>query len=490
MLVFRRMAIVLFIFATACQHVNQKPELALSLDSATEVVEKKPLILTERTNFSANDAYIFALFLTGEIAIQRKQLEIALEAYLQIAELTQDAMVAEKATRLGVYLNDPETTAQAASIWLRQDPNNMIAREIGLSVALNLYDSEALVVNLSAVLHENPALFETILFEMQKKLKNTDDVEFIYAGLDSLAKLYPQQAIIFLSQSLLAARLNKIDLAREKISMAIKLQPQWEKALELETELLLYSGKLAYKEKKFTEALAWFDKISLEKHRFSAETAAITTLEAQKKFPEAAARLQNLLTEYPEKKHEVLIMQAESHNNQGNYQRAFDVLSEILVQNPDDKTALYSRALTAEKLDNLIVLEADLQKILAQDPNDIGALNALGYSLADKTQRYEEAETYLKRALVLQPDEAVIIDSYGWLLFKQGNLTQSLEYLQTAYDKLAENEIVAHLAEVLWHLNQQQKAKAMVLQALKDSPEDEFLLEFKSRILDQAVGVQ
>jgi tetratricopeptide (TPR) repeat protein len=105
----------------------------------------------------------------------------------------------------------------------------------------------------------------------------------------------------------------------------------------------------------------------------------------------------------------------------------------------------------------------------------------MGYSLVNKTTRYDEAEKYLDHALKLQPDEPVIIDSYGWLLFKRGQPEKALEYLRKAYVRLPENEIVAHLAEVLWTLGNEKDARELFDNAYKKSPDDEYLLEFRNR---------
>jgi Flp pilus assembly protein TadD len=144
---------------------------------------------------------------------------------------------------------------------------------------------------------------------------------------------------------------------------------------------------------------------------------------------------------------------------------------------------LYARALTAEKMDSSVIFEEDIQKILAQDPEDVAALNALGYFLTEHTDRYDEAEKYLQRALKLQPDEAMIVDSYGWLQFKKGNLADALKYLEGAYKKMPENEIAVHLADTLWALGKKKEVEELIKEALKKTPQDEFLLEFQQRVL-------
>jgi len=110
----------------------------------------------------------------------------------------------------------------------------------------------------------------------------------------------------------------------------------------------------------------------------------------------------------------------------------------------------------------------------------------LGYTLLSKSNRYAEAEKYLQQALKLEPGEAVVIDSYGWLQFKLGNNERALGYLQQAYEKQQENEIAAHLAEVLWALGRKDEARELFDKAIKDAPDDEYLLDFQRRILNGA----
>ena len=180
------------------------------------------------------------------------------------------------------------------------------------------------------------------------------------------------------------------------------------------------------------------------------------------------------------------MVQAELYSQQKQYERAFKLLTDALVDFPDQKELLYTRALVAERVGKLDVVEADLRKILAMEPNNVEALNALGYTLLNKPDRYADSEKYLQKALKLEPDAAVIIDSYGWLQFKLGHNEKALEYLQRAYDKQKENEIAAHLARVLWALGRKDEAKEVFDKAIKDAPDDEYLLDFKRQVLDGA----
>ena len=75
------------------------------------------------------------------------------------------------------------------------------------------------------------------------------------------------------------------------------------------------------------------------------------------------------------------------------------------------------------------------------------------------------------------------MDSYGWLQFKLGKLELALSYLERAYAKQQENEIAAHLAEVLWALGRKEEARKIFTKAINKTPEDEYLLDFQKRLL-------
>lgn len=491
MLVLKLIAAVSVIFVTACQSSPEKtqtatePEMVVS-DAKTASLEKDSEKEAELKTATAIDPHVLYLILTAETALQRQQYEVALEAYLEASKRVDDVRIIEKAARIGLFLDDLPRTEQAVLLWLEKDSKNITARRIALSAALSKQDKSAVLRHLDAILQDYPADFGETILEIQKGIKTDEDVAFATALLEGLEKEHPEEAGVFLAQSVLSIRKKDYDKATLKVGQALALQPEWEKAIELEAELFLYSGKMAFKDKNYPEALTWFDKIQRGNLVFDGSIAAMTVLLEQKNFAEASTRLEKLLKENPEERMRLLVMKAEIESEQKNYQQAFDILTETLNEWPQERDLLYARALTAEKLDNLSSLEADLHKILALDPNDAAALNALGYTLVDKTTRYDEAEKYLKQALELEPNEAVILDSYGWLKFKQGDLKSALSYLEMAYKKIPnEYEIVAHLAEVLWQLDKKAEAKAMVLKAIEKSPEDKYLLDFKTRILDK-----
>lgn len=242
-----------------------------------------------------------------------------------------------------------------------------------------------------------------------------------------------------------------------------------------------YIGRVEFKNDRYETALIWFDKVTKGPYVYDASMAAISVLLNQKKFTEAESRLVDLSKKFPKQQVNILLLKAEIYSEQKEYQKAFELLSQGLVDFSEHRDLLYTRALIAEKIERLDILESDLKKILQKNPSDAAVLNALGYTLTDRTDRYEEAADYLQKALELKPGEAVIMDSMGWLKFKRGQVEEALKILRKAYDKQPEHEIAAHLAEVLWVLGEQDEAREVFNKALEKAPKDEYLLKFQQR---------
>lgn len=244
-----------------------------------------------------------------------------------------------------------------------------------------------------------------------------------------------------------------------------------------------YLGKLEEKRGNTDAALAWYDQVGDGPFAFDASVSAALLLAKEHKHDQVALKIKSMLGKFPKEKNRILLLQSEILSRQKDYAQAFSVLTTALADSPEDGNLLYSRALLAERLGKFELMESDLKKILVNNPKNFEALNALGYSLASRSIRFGEAETYLQQALKLKPDEAVVIDSYGWLQFKMGHPATALEYLRKAFNKQKENEIAAHLVEVLWVLGKKDEAKDIFEEAIKAAPEDEYLLGVGQRIL-------
>lgn len=232
-------------------------------------------------------------------------------------------------------------------------------------------------------------------------------------------------------------------------------------------------GLIEAKRGRLGAALQWFDKISSGPLEFDARVNTISALINLGRLDEARKRLSSVRKRFPKEALRLYLLEAELLSKNKEYDAAFDLLSEGLEEMPGQVELLYSRALAAEQLDRIDVLEADLRAVLEQNPNDANALNALGYTLADRGERLDEAKKYLDRAIELKPDDPAIMDSYGWLLYRLGDYEAALGYLRRAYDLVPDPEIGAHFGEVLWESGQREEARKVWMRSLKKDPNQE-----------------
>ena len=235
-----------------------------------------------------------------------------------------------------------------------------------------------------------------------------------------------------------------------------------------------YLGQIADQAGRAEDALRWYDQVAAGEHVMPAKVRATQILLRQGKFDEARARLTAARASAPGDVR-LLVAEAQLLRDAGRHAEAFAFLAGALEVRPDHPDILYETALAAEKLGYVDVLERHLRRLIAIKPDSAQAYNALGYSLADRNLRLEEAAQLIDKALLLEPDDPYILDSKGWLLFRQGKLAAALETLQKAFAKKPDAEIAAHIGEILWALGRPDEALAVWREAAKAHPTNEAL---------------
>ena len=186
---------------------------------------------------------------------------------------------------------------------------------------------------------------------------------------------------------------------------------------------------------------------------------------------EASKKLAAARDAQPDFAIQLYLIEAETLSANNQTDRAWNVLQQALKQYPDDMNLLYSRAMLAEKRNNLEQMERDLRAIIKREPDNAMALNALGYTLSDRTTRYAEAKALIQQAYDLNPDDPAVLDSLGWVNFRLGNLDEAERLLRQALERFPDQEVAAHLGEVLWANGKQREAKKIWGTFLKENPD-------------------
>ncbi|MEE4297371.1 MAG: tetratricopeptide repeat protein [Wenzhouxiangella sp.] len=187
-------------------------------------------------------------------------------------------------------------------------------------------------------------------------------------------------------------------------------------------------------------------------------------------------------TEQPEQRERAYLVEAELLNEAGYAGEALALLTQALRETPNRAGLLYARAISAVESDDLELAEQDLRRIIRIDGENAMALNALGYTLTDLTSRHNEAYRLIRRALELAPEEPAILDSMGWVYFRLGRPAEALPYLERALAGDDNPEIAAHLAEVLWTLEQTDRAQDLLRETRARHPEDQHLIDVIERL--------
>ena len=228
-------------------------------------------------------------------------------------------------------------------------------------------------------------------------------------------------------------------------------------------------------------AIAAFSRVQDADNRLNAQLRVAMLLSEAGRVDEARARLHALNGRNLRESVRLYRVDADILVHHSRFDEAMQVLSAAIEHFPFDSELLYARAMLAEQLDDLAQLERDLKRILEREPDNADALNALGYTLADRTDRIDEAYRLVKRAYDLRPDSHYIIDSMGWVMYRMGRHQDALRYLRRAMEIDPDPEIAAHLGEVLWVTGNEEEAREVWGGALQTTPEDEHLLDMKKR---------
>ena len=515
--------------------------------------------------------------LAAELAGKRDQLDVALSHYQQVAMMSDDPRVAERAAVLALLMKENAATLELAQRWNALAPGNEQAeqtlalallrngrleeaagyletvrrvaskkdqqqgyatvasllsqadnKEQALQVMGQFRDRnprsafaqyyyamlaaaaeqrEPALASLKLALARDPKLVPAYLLRTRLLLDGGDKAAAV-AGLAKAVAAVPRDRNLRMSYARLLIDADQLDKARREFSTLLNQNPK-------DTDSLYALGLLAAETRQFdlaetyfldlikrktrladayfelgrveeqrgdyVKAREWYERVKDEERFLAAQMRMGVVLAKAGDVTATGQHFDALRRNHPQNGITLYLAEAEALREAERYQDAFNSLNQALTVHPNDKDLLYARALAAEKVDQLEILERDLRAILAIDPKNGQALNALGYTLADRTDRYQEALGYIEQALTQLPDDASVLDSMGWVQYRLGNQDKAIEYLRRAYQVNADAEIAAHLSEVLWVNDQRDEAKKIWKNALTREPNSAHLRKLRER---------
>ncbi len=239
----------------------------------------------------------------------------------------------------------------------------------------------------------------------------------------------------------------------------------------------LYLGQVAEETGRYQEAIDRYLAVPDGERAWLAKLRVAAMMAKQNKISEARQYLAGLPAVTIEQKVQVRQAEAALLRDANDNAAAYAVLNQALVDNPDSTDLLYDAAMVAEKLDKIDDAEAKLRRVVELKPDDAQALNALGYTLVDRTPRTSEGFELIEKAYKLAPEDPFILDSMGWAFYRLGKLDDAETYLRRAMTQRPDAEIAAHLGEVLWKKGDPVRAQEVWQAQLQTTPDNQVLLE-------------
>ena len=553
------------------QEAAPKQESQEAQPSVASKAEKKPEVKTE-----ISPSMLYKL-LVAEVAIQRGQVDIAVEAYLEAAKLSSDPKAAARAAQVARYAQDYIRANEAAQIWVKLDPKDTDAR---LTYATILIMSgrpgpaaEQYQKMLEITITNNPERTSRALNIIANQLSRIPDRSVALSVMEKIIEPYQDNPDALFSYAHLAMRQAKFDLAVTNLDKALAIRSDWPNAIILKSRILAlqqgretalkyldeamqgnmsdnidvgvtyakmlveskkfekameqfvrltqiapgnmdihypagvlalqlnryglardlltkvmksgkryyeanyYLGQVSEQDKAVSEAIEHYSLVKRGDLYFAAQARVVGLLAGQKEFGKAAQHLRSIRPRDEKQELQLILLEGDLMRKEGLYMEAKKYYTQMLEQMPNETTIRYARALVAERLGEIDLVESDLQTILVVEPANAQVLNALGYTLADRTDRYEEALGYITKALNIEPDDAAIMDSMGWVLYRMGQYQEAISHLRRANEIAQDPEIAAHLGEVLWVSGNQDAARSVWDSSLKGNPDHKALIE-------------
>lgn len=294
-----------------------------------------------------------------------------------------------------------------------------------------------------------------------------------------LLEVRPNDAELLYAVALLSEQLGEYSTAEAEFRRALEAGYAQPDIIHLQL------GQIAERAGNGIEARRWFGEVRDPALVPEAMIRSAQSLAREGHLNEARALLkaQDGAAAHPDAGYRYLLAETQLLRDANRSEEALALIEEALEKSPDDTDLMYEAAMLAENLDRIEVMESRLRRIIELAPEHAHAYNALGYSLADRGLRLDEALDLIEHALELRPSDPFILDSLGWVHFRRGNAAEGLLYLERAYALRPDAEIAAHIAEVLWQLDRRDDARRILDEARLAHPDNRVLRETAQRLL-------
>lgn len=375
---------------------------------------------------------------------------------------------------VALRFNDTATADQASQEALKRAPDSREEKLLRVGVLTKLGRIDEADAAMEALIKKDAKGADELRLAYAKLLLESNQREPARAQLRKILLHTPNQADAMFALAVMAGNDRDYATAESLLKPLLEGERGEDAAFQL--------ARMREAQGDFAGALQYYGRVARGPQALDAALRQAGVLAKMGRIDEARRQLESLRDNFPQFATRFTLAEAELLLDARRYDEALAVLGEALKADPEDSDLLYSRSLVYERMDRVDDAEKDLRAVLAADPDDARALNALGYMLAVHTRRLDEAHELVGRALTLDPNDASIIDSMGWVEYKRGNTELASQLLKRAFADFPDPEVAAHLGEVLWTQGHKDEARGIWEQALRESPEHPVLKETVQRL--------
>ena len=409
----------------------------------------------------------FESFAYSAANMDDKGREVLLEAMSRmLAEYPGDAQLMFSKAVLLEQSGQLEEALQLANQLLvsKKDINVIVLKVNALK---NLLRTDEALVFLESTLEELAdkrrlrLIYARMLFEAERLVDAEKQYELVHQQA-------PNDSDILFALALISMEQGKDESAKGYLNQMIRFNRR-------ANEAHYYLGSIADKNDKIPQAISEYKMVGPGREYLAAQVRIAALLADQDRLDDARAHLENQRANNPDRYNRLVMIEGQLLSERGHEAEFFELLETVIQKQPENVELLYFRAMTGQSLGRLDVLEQDLLRVIEIDPGNADAMNALGYTLADQTDRHDEALVLIERALEIKPNEAAFIDSLGWVQYRLENYKDAVTNLRKALSLFDNDEVAAHLGEVLWVSGEQQEARKVWQKALDARPDSDIL---------------
>jgi len=413
----------------------------------------------------------------GLISRQPEEIQTRLQDILLQATSNDNPQLVFTAAMVASFLEQNQQFSELLDRTLSLQPDWEVPAMMKLTQISEQENAESDVADWAEAFLENHPESQRFRTQYARLLIRQDKLEQAAQQLDNVLKQDPEDQDALFAGAVVNMDLRKFDRAERLFTRYIETSSNADQAR-------LYLAQMFIEAERFDEASPLLRQIQSSQYYLDAQIALSGVIAKLSNVDAGLSHLRNIDVRGEEETVRIILEQDSLLRTFDQMNRSLELLTAALIERPQQPDLLYSRGLLAAQLNQIDLIEKDMRQLIELQPDNAHAYNALGYTLADQTERFDEALTLIRKALEFRPEDPFILDSMGWVHYRIGKIDEALEYLERALELKPDAEIAAHLGEVLWISGNKKQAKKVWQQGKELGPENTTLLKTIDRFLD------